>query len=545
MTTEPITRIEITPSQTLEERFEQMRRAWEELSREIEEAYAGASHDEAIRGLTALSKYTAKFSGQLAYLHLTLGRLKAAFQTAFAPIGAYVLPIINRAINGLASFLNTVGAVLSAVMDGIFGTDNLAKSTDKCAKSYKNLGASVRRSLAGFDQIQRLNGGTGAGTPESDDTALTRLTYRMREVVAGILHFLQPLLAIDLTPLKTAFQNLWAAVQPALEQLGIALNWLWQAVAAPFIAWCAEQLLPALTDTFAGGLSAVTNAAGPLISGIQMIHNALRPVIEFVRSAVVGALASWKEIFGALSGQLAEKGPEIQSIFLGISQVISKVWQVVGPIFKALLAQFHETFGGLGRVAMEAFGAVLQGLAGITQFLTGIFTGDWNTAWNGLLYSVRGMVNSLIGLLNTMLIKLTGALNGVVRLVNAMSFTVPKWVPGIGGEKFGFGLKTFTAPQIPYLAQGAVLPANKPFLAMVGDQRHGTNIEAPLSTIQSAVGEVMGDYATGNMAGHEATVGVLRQILEAVLGLEISDSAIAAANRRYTTQMALVRGGTV
>lgn len=546
MAKNPETRIHIGPGESLSDRFEQMRRAWQELAREIDEAFSGDEYRDAVQGLTDLGKYTQKFSGQLAYLRLSLGRLKAAFQTAFAPIGAYVLPLVNRAINGLATFLNTVGAVLSAVMDAVFGTDSLAESTDKAAKSYKSLGTSARRSLAGFDQLQRLNGGTGSSAEaDTDEGSLTRLTYRMREIVAQILHLLQPLREIDLTPLKTALQNLWAAAKPALEQLGSALSWLWQAVAAPFITWCAEKLLPALTDAFAGGLTAVTGATGPLISGIQMLQNALRPVVEFIQNAICGALENFKNIFGELGAQLSEKSPEIQSIFLGISQVITRVWEVVGPIFKALLAQFHETFGGLGTVAAKAFGAVLEGLAGISEFLLGAFTGDWNRAWNGLLYSFKGMVNSLIGLLNSLLIKLTGALNGVVRLVNAMSFTVPSWVPGIGGEKFGFGLKTLTAPQIPYLAQGAVLPANRPFLAMVGDQRHGTNIEAPLATIQEAVGQVMGDYASGNMAGHEATVSVLRQILEAVLGLEISDSAIASAASRYGTKMTLVRGGSL
>ena len=540
----PHTDIIIDPEgeKTLADRFREMLESYQDLAKQIEDAYSGTEFRSAVAGMTDLAHYTDKFSGQLLYLRLSLGRLKTAFQTAFAPIGAYLLPIINKAIGGLTAFLNTVGVVLSAVMDNVRGVDAMAAGTDKAAQSYKKLGTAAKRSLAGFDQLQRLNGGGSAAELETAEP-LTRLTYRMREAVAKILQFLEPLRNIDLEPLKKAFQNLWASVQPLLQKLGEGFSWLWQAVIAPFITWCAERLLPALADTFAGGLDAVTSATGPLITGVQMVHNALRPVIEFIRNAVVGAITAWQEIFGELSNQLTEKGPEIATIFHGISQVITRVWEVVGPIFKALSAQFQATFGGLGKVAMEAFGAVLQGLAGISEFLTGIFTGDWNRAWNGLLYSFKGLVNSLIGLLNSLLVKLTGTLNGVVRLVNAMSFTVPSWVPGIGGEKFGFGLKPLTAPQIPYLAQGAVLPANKPFLAMVGDQRNGTNIEAPLTTIQAAMADVLGDYTAGNMAGHEATVRVLREILEAVLGLELSDSAIAAAASRYGAKMTPVRGG--
>lgn len=53
-------------------------------------------------------------------------------------------------------------------------------------------------------------------------------------------------------------------------------------------------------------------------------------------------------------------------------------------------------------------------------------------------------------------------------------------------------------PSIPYLAQGAVLPANKPFMAVVGDQKNGTNVEAPLETIKQALAEVMAMYGTGD-----------------------------------------------
>ena len=100
-------------------------------------------------------------------------------------------------------------------------------------------------------------------------------------------------------------------------------------------------------------------------------------------------------------------------------------------------------------------------------------------------------------------------------------------------------------PQIPYLAKGAVLPANRPFLAMVGDQRHGTNIEAPLATIQEAVALVMDDMIASNTAGQEMIVGVLRELLEAVMGIRVGDEVIGRAVQRYNRKMAVVKGGYV
>jgi hypothetical protein len=72
-------------------------------------------------------------------------------------------------------------------------------------------------------------------------------------------------------------------------------------------------------------------------------------------------------------------------------------------------------------------------------------------------------------------------------------------IPLPGGGSIGYTLPQFSTPQIPYLAKGAVLPANQPFLAMVGDQKHGTNVEAPLETIKQALAEVMNQYGGGDV----------------------------------------------
>lgn len=99
------------------------------------------------------------------------------------------------------------------------------------------------------------------------------------------------------------------------------------------------------------------------------------------------------------------------------------------------------------------------------------------------------------------------------------------------------------APEIPQLARGAVIPPNHKFMAVLGDQKHGTNVEAPLTTIQEAVALVMDDVVQSNLAGFEGVVAVLREILEAILGIEIGDQVLYEAVNRYKSKMAVVRGG--
>jgi hypothetical protein len=149
-------------------------------------------------------------------------------------------------------------------------------------------------------------------------------------------------------------------------------------------------------------------------------------------------------------------------------------------------------------------------------------------------------VNAIIWVINQLI---AAIYSGIAGVVNGLG-SIVKTVGNMLGKNWGFSIPT-KAPKIPYLAQGAVLPPNKPFMAVVGDQRHGTNVEAPLSTIQEAVALVMQDQTSAILAGFEASVGVQREILEAVLGIQIGDDVIGNAVARYSRKQAVMRGGAL
>ena len=114
---------------------------------------------------------------------------------------------------------------------------------------------------------------------------------------------------------------------------------------------------------------------------------------------------------------------------------------------------------------------------------------------NGILGFVEGLANGVVNGINTV----TGALNN-------LHFDIPNWVPGLGGNSFGFNIPRLSHVSIPRLAQGAVIPPNKAFLAMLGDQRQGTNVEAPLDTIVDAFREVVGNMEVHNSGYSEMTL---------------------------------------
>ena len=502
-----------------------------------------------------VTRFGKELSDQLLTLQLSFGRMKYAIAEAAAPIATVFVPMLNSAIQAVTRFAGVAGQFLRGIIAGVTGNEALAgsaeeatRSEEKLSSAAKSAGKALKRSLASFDQLERLNGKSGSGGSSGKTVDLwggfkqDPISPQVQAVVDKVLALLAPLMSINLEPLKQALQSLGIAFSGLASLAGESLSYLWYEVLTPFTAWIMEKLAPVLTEGFAAGLELVTAMITPLLEGIRILWEALKPVVAFIGETVVMTLGNWRQRFEELTAVFQQKHPVIVGIFQNISQMATQLWSVVGPVLSNLRSHFSTVFGGISQTVGTTIGYILDMLYGLSSFLAGTFSGSWKTAWEGMKLFLRSAVNGVISLLNGMISRLVSALNSVVRAANKLSFTVPAWVPSVGGKRFGVNMSYVSAPQIPYLAKGAVLPAGKPFLAMVGDQRHGTNVEAPLSTIQEAVALVMEDQTGAILRGFEATIGVQREILEAVLGIRIGDDLIGQAVERYEEKMTMVRG---
>lgn len=136
----------------------------------------------------------------------------------------------------------------------------------------------------------------------------------------------------------------------------------------------------------------------------------------------------------------------------------------------------------------------------VTEPISNFFSGLWDgikgaftKAFDFVQKAFKGYVNGWITMVESFINFFIKGINVLVRGINKLSFDVPSWVPGIGGNKLGFNIPQVPQVQIPRLAQGAVIPPNREFLAVLGDQRHGTNIEAPAGLIREIVREETGN----------------------------------------------------
>lgn len=326
----------------------------------------------------------------------------------------------------------------------------------------------------------------------------------------------------------------------------------------------------ALMAVGAAGLATVAAVNWDTIS--QTLQGPVGGVVALVGGALlmVGAILAFSGVALPLGITLMAVGA------LALGTAAATNWSTVenyltGPIGN-VIAMASTALLALGVILAFSGVALPLGIALIAlgaAGLAGSYTIDWNAlktkiqeTWEGIkhwwktnvaqYFTKKYWVDKIFSAISEALPESWKAgINATIKAVNdflrwvedALTFDIPPIE--IAGETIfgGATIKLVDLPEIPYLAKGAVLPANKPFLAMVGDQKHGTNVEAPLSTIQEAVAIVMEDMIQSNIAGHEATVEMLRAILEAIYELDTSDERYAKAVDSFNRKMAVAKGG--
>lgn len=321
------------------------------------------------------------------------------------------------------------------------------------------------------------------------------------------------------------------AIDHIIDEIGRlidGLNWLWNNVLIPLIQWLIENVIPVLApivawigDTLLSIVASVTGMADSVLKQLDGI-------IQFLTGVFTG---DWAQALSGILLYVEGFKQNINIIFNFIkNQILDPLSKWLDGVFKV---DWVKDFGVIGDY-MNAWlaniqnivAAVKQAFSGIVDFVNDVLSGDWQQAWdgiknifggawNGMLAIVKSPINGIIGLMNGLLRAAQIMQNGVANALNKMNISVPSWVTSLTGvSSIGFHISKWSAPHIPYLAQGAVIPPNKEFMAVLGDQKSGNNIEAPESLIRKIVRE-----ETGN-SSRKIEVPVYlnrRQIAKAVL----------------------------
>lgn len=370
------------------------------------------------------------------------------------------------------------------------------ESFNKLSESQKQLTL-----LKMVEDANALSGALGQASRESDtwSNVTGNLNQEMTNLKATLGQSLLPVIQ-PIVEFLTKMMEKFGEMSPAMQNIIVGVGLL---VAA---------LGPLLS--IVGSVVSIIGTLMPLLSGVTIAFNPIALAVVAAGAALLILVANWEKV----------------------TEVMTKFDEFLQGVFAT---DFTEIFGPVLGESINAFFAnvkniwesIKQIFNGIITFIKGVFSGDWEQAWNGikdifagvwnLLVSVIKIpINNIIGMINGLVGGVVSGINMIIRALNGLNFTVPDWIPGIGGKSVGFSIAEISAQKIPYLATGAVIPPNAPFMAMLGDQRHGTNIEAPLDTIKQAVREVI-----GNGSGNNATYHFVAQLDRRILFEEFIDEA--------------------
>lgn len=224
------------------------------------------------------------------------------------------------------------------------------------------------------------------------------------------------------------------------------------------------------------------------------------------------AVAAFEQLKNDVSESTEELWENIQKVTGWINTKLQQLLLFINGVFSQ---DWTEVFGDAGEIINawfdnleEIFSGVKKTLSGIITFIDGVFSADWEQAWQGIKDVFAGIWDTLVGLVKIPINGIIGLMNSLIKTVNKMlstienvlrfDFTIPN--PVGGGNIVDYHWKA-NLPRIegsiPYLANGAVIPPNAPFMAMLGDQRNGANLEGPEDMFRQIVREEFASAQSG------------------------------------------------
>lgn len=255
--------------------------------------------------------------------------------------------------------------------------------------------------------------------------------------------------------------------------------------------------IPLLIAMIAALLLSITTSTGHGQELIKGVKETLQGFIDFFAGIFTGdterTAKGIEGIFSGLKGIIGSVIDGIRDWLNGLLDWIDKKTNgKLKPLITGIKAIVTAVFGNIKQTVGNIIDDIKTIFSGLIKFISGVFSGDFDKAWEGIKDIFKGIWNTIIDLLNGAINIIIKGINWLIKQMNKISFDVPSWVPFVGGKSIGVNIDYISENVLPRLAKGAVIPANDEFLAVLGDQTHGNNIEAPEGLIRKIVREESG-----------------------------------------------------
>ena len=516
-----------------------------------------------VKGVRALKSELSSVMMQNQAFSSGIQNLKAVMTGYIDAFAMTILPAMTAIVNTIAAIFERVAGFI----DSIFGTnimgaiqssrsaassaiaaenaEKLAEAQNDQAKSAKNLAKEQKKAnkqLLSFDELNVLSEESSDDAADAmdglaDAVSSPDLTPDWTQgfapdfgVLDGIISWLDMLRDRILNDVEGPFARIREGLQ--LIKQG------WDELTTGIMTGNWSMMWAGIRDIAVGALYVIEGAFTAFLDWLdEATGGRFHEIIEGVKSIVHGAV---EFIDGLLHGdlELAVKG--VHDMISGLSEFISGIIELLNDLtlgtisgifdgIKTLVAnafdelraaypQFSAFIDGIETVVMAALGAIegaiggavtfvnetLSGLvdsvgeimSGLVDTIVGIFTGNGDKVTEGLRGIFNGFISAVESLVNSAVDGLIWMLNSIIDALNM-----------IPGQSWGYASTPYIT--LPRLASGAIIPPNREFMAILGDQTSGTNIETPEYLMRQVVREEAG-------SANAQMLMVLQQILSAI-----------------------------
>lgn len=453
-----------------------------------------------------------------------LGKVKGAFvgvKAALAAVSGPVLAII------------AVVAALAAGFMYLWKTnedfrDNVTAVWEELQGSFSELGGKISDML---NQLMPL-------ISEIVSTVLTAFGQIAEAVLPILIQLISELLPVIIDLIGQLLPVLTQIIESVLSVLVDIINQL-----LPLVMQIIEAVLPVLLQLVQSILpiiSQIVNAVLPIL--IQLINTVL-PILMQIISAVLPVLVEILNMLTPILNMVISLLQPILNLIISlVTPILNLIMAAIQPLIEifstlisAILQPIMPILSAVANIITSVLGAAIQAIQpiiesltsvfqGLIDFITGVFSGNWSQAWNGVVQVFGGLWDGLVGIVKAPINAVIGLINKAIGALNNVSVTIPDWVPLVGGNTFGINI-----PTIPMLASGGFtdgvsIAGEAGMEAVISfDKRyHNENV-----AIWEKAGHMLGTLGTsaGEGAGLTNTAGKLLTLEDFSLGSLANDAS--------------------
>ena len=383
-------------------------------------------------------------------------------------IGALIVELVVQIPGIIVGALGGISDLLGGLFEG-FGLDSVAGFFYGIGEKMRDAGTWLKEHLVDpvVNWVKNLFG------IHSPSTVFAEIgTFLIDGLVQGIKdtwHNIVEFFSEKIAALKEIFSQAWESIKSTASTA-------WNGIKTTLSnTW--EGIKSTASNVWNGLKTTISTTWDNIKTNTSNTWNTVKTSLSNTWSSVKStASTTWSNLKSTISTAWSNIQSDTSTKWSNIKSTLSSTWSTVkstaSTTFSNIKSNISTTWGNVKSNTSSTWSTIKSSLSStwsniksnatstFTSMKTSI-TGIWSNLWS----SLKGTINSIIGGVEKMANGVIKGLNGMIGALNKLSFDIPDWVPGLGGKKFGFNIKTIGTISIPRLADGGFPSIGQLFIA--------------------------------------------------------------------------------